>query len=162
MTLVDIPELVTLSGPGTELSKVEKALTDVGLRPPVFEDFELDPYDSHGLPSYTDPVTAHAAGKPNAGHTPGEPHPATLVISGEEQANPVPHHGEAYEPDTSVAFFTVAGHPDPVELAIKGTNWAVRMHTAPFTHKTRPSVEELLATAEETVEFLRSQVSNGG
>jgi hypothetical protein len=34
--------------------------------------------DDWGLPSYVDPLEAEKAGKPNAGHTPGTPHPGEL------------------------------------------------------------------------------------
>src|SRR5271156_6682764 len=48
--------------------------------------------DSHGLPSHRSPAVAEAAGVPNAGHTPGKPHPVT---------------GQSYVEDPRVSWITV-------------------------------------------------------
>lgn len=64
---------VVLSGHKRTEKQVRKALEDAG-----FTLVETRP-DNWGLPSYTDPITAEMAGKPNSGHTPGTPHPDALI-----------------------------------------------------------------------------------
>ena len=76
---------------------------------------------SWGLPSYRSAAEAHSAGKPNAAHTPGTPHPTT---------------GKAYAPDKRISFATVAIEADDPSTAlghasdaIAGSGWVARSHT---------------------------------
>ena len=161
---VQIPALVVVSGPGSELSTVEELLASAGAKVPQVDGVVFDKNSSHGLPSYPDPITAEAAGHPNAGHTPGTPHPATLRFKGEdgleERPNPVQHHGEAYEEDSSIAFLTVeCGDPNVVERVLQGRPWIVRMHIAPHEHRTAPDPEQLLAEMDALMAEYRRQTS---
>lgn len=159
---VEIPPLVVLSGPGNERDAIEQKLAEAGLKPPEVDGVAFDKHHDHGLPSYTDPVTAAQAGHPCAGHTPGTLVPENLTSPGGVLVpNPGGSHGQEYAPDPTIGFLTVAGHPDYAERAVAGTPWVVRMHTAPTLHKRRPSLEELVAAAEQLSAQIE-EVRNGG
>ena len=67
-----IPKVrIVASGPIGHRNQARQALTSAG--------FVVSPTeDTWGLPSWPDPITAHGQGAPNAGHTPGTPHPDTM------------------------------------------------------------------------------------
>jgi hypothetical protein len=115
------------------------------------------PHPGHGLPCYTDPLTAAKAGAPNSGHTPGTLHPADLdfhiapgdhkkvkvckekdcphVGQTEKRANPLTEHlGKRYEDDAGVTFVTCEWHrPDQIHDArfiAEGCGWTLRAVTA--------------------------------
>lgn len=117
---------IVLSGPKGYRSRVVSALRRAG--------YEIGPEDhGHGLPSYTDPVTAHEAKKPNSGHTPGTPHPAELVTIEDGKKVAVPHDcehvGDDYEDDPRIAWITCRGpHPDDAQRAAETLGWQERMH----------------------------------
>lgn len=119
------PAEVTLSGPVDTQAQCVAALKAAGMR--------LLHTESAGLPSHTDPITAREAGHPNAGHTPGTRHPVMLLtVDGEEFPNPVAetHGNEAYQPDPSVGFITVASdaHDTAHQIAV-AYGWRLRRHT---------------------------------
>jgi hypothetical protein len=125
------PGRLTFSGPVKKRPAFESLLLKNAFRleqPAEHADGTLSP-PGHGLPSYTDPLTAKKAGAPNSGHTPGTPHPAELhfhigpgdhkkarvcnerdcphVGQTEKRPNPLTeHHGKPYENDPSVTFVT--------------------------------------------------------
>lgn len=126
MKQIPTPAMCIVSGPATALDLCAQALYREGF-------IALLPHN-HGLPSYTDPITAHAAGAPNSGHTPGTLHPAQLTFlteaGPEERENPVPHAGEPYEDDPSIAFLAVpSDDPNRIASIVEPHGWSLRMHT---------------------------------
>lgn len=123
---------VVVSGNKRSEAQVRAALVTAGFALVSFPDPEpgKQPKDpTFGLPSYTDPIEAAKAGKPNAGHTPNTPHPSMLrwlvmegdhegctldadgsplpcehVGSTEWRGHDSPHVGEPYEPDQQICF----------------------------------------------------------
>lgn len=145
------------SGPGVDRDKVAAALTDAGF-PPVPEGIVLrwddKPHDDHGLASYPSPEHAAKAGVPNAGHTPGTPHPAT---------------GKQYVHDPRVAFITVPmpdhkrGKPRPLDAIAKvvtgaSNGWGLRLHTSPSLHaqEVDPNRDDMIAVRQE-LDMLRRE-----
>lgn len=122
---------IVLSGPNTFRHQVATSLKREG--------FEVGPEThGHGLPSYTDPITAHEAGKPNAGHTPGTEHPAELLaVEEDDDGNavhvPVPHDcedaGSPYEDDPDIGWVSARGlDVDRAQAVAQGFGWQLRMH----------------------------------
>ena len=67
-----IPQVrIVASGPISLRNQARQALVSGGFT-------VADTEESWGLPSWTDPITAHEQGAHNAGHTPDTPHPDTL------------------------------------------------------------------------------------
>jgi len=147
-----LPHLCIVSGPVTARDRVIGALGAAGL--------QARESDGHGLPSHPDPITAHANGAPNSGHTPGTPHPETLdfliaegdhdkgcTVSektgkpikcehiGQTETRPNPltkHHGADYVEDPSVGFLAVeCDDPDKVIGILADSGWMLRMHISP-------------------------------
>jgi hypothetical protein len=111
--------------------------------------FEID--DRHGehhwgFPSHRNHDEALLAGKPNAGHTPGTPHPVT---------------GAPYEPDLRVSFITARTVAEPglhsamlgdAELRLIPLGWTERSHWS----------KELAVLTKEQVQSLRGFVASVG
>lgn len=160
------PLACIISGPSSRKAACANALSSAGLTVSFIE--------GHGFPSYTDPVTAHAAGAPNSGHSVDGAHPTELeflVMPGdhgecgkkcehigqlEHRPNPVPseYHGQAYEEDPAISFYRVDGHPDDVMAVAEQHGWQHRATVSPrlHTHEEEPvdrKIEELRASIEE-------------
>jgi hypothetical protein len=122
---VDLLSIV-LSGPASFRGQAVSALRSNGLT--------VGPeLHGHGLPSYSDPITAHTAGKPNSGHTPGTEHPCILHTVADGERVEVPHDcpdaGSPYEDDPGIAWISAEGHdPDAAQTAVAGLGWTLRAH----------------------------------
>lgn len=156
MKQVSIPPMCIVSGPEEKKNLCVQALARAGLT-------VLIPHN-HGLPSYSDPLTAAAAGAPNSGHTPGTFHPATLLFHNgdgepEERENPLSEHvGSEYENDPTISFLAVpCDDPDRVSALAAEADWVLRMHTAAVLHheEEEMSVEDRLKRAEADLEIVR-------
>jgi hypothetical protein len=128
--------IAVFSGPIGQRGQAYQAIIGAGMRVIVSE-----PTESHGLPSYPDPLVAHEQGAPNAGHTPGTKHPATLrhfAGKGEDGTSVYesrPHEcenvGEDYEADTRIGFVTLTGSDSVLDAAARAATtvgWQLRMH----------------------------------
>lgn len=134
-------------------AQARKALAEAGLSV-IARDDKRHRQDDWALPSYTDPLEAHKAGKPNAGHTPGTGHPSVLThlrfgpghvhdadCDGQDHHEVRPHvcqHvGSPYARDDRIAFVgctvrcareaqgDLAGK---AHRAVAAIGWALRMH----------------------------------
>ncbi len=164
------PAICVVSGPSAKATNCAQALTAAGLTAVTPE--------GHGLSSHPDPITAHAAGAPNSGHTPGTPHPAELAFvvrkgdhekgctlgedgktrpcehlgQTEMRPNPLTEHiGAPYEDDPDIAFLACAcPDPDAVAAIVAPVGWMLRMFLAPIAHEQQPpGIEERLARLEQ-------------
>lgn len=158
MDFVTLPNQLVFSGPVKTLPAAHGAAVKAGLihvPDTVLEDGTVDP--SHGLPSYTDPVTAHDAGAPNAGHTPGTLHPTKLRRVGvkgelEEQDNPLAtYFGKPYKADPAIGFLTFTGDHEAV-AALETHGWQLRAHHVPTKqHVAEDPFNARLAALEQLV-----------
>jgi hypothetical protein len=141
---------MTFSGPIGVRDQVRQGLVGAGCRPLLEEATNL-----RGLPSYTDPLTAHEAGAPNSGHTPGTLHPSTLrhmVVDAsgapvrravgvndigeteyetvyEDREHVCEHVGKPYEADPRIGALTVVGEDIERPAYVVATfGWRLRSH----------------------------------
>lgn len=160
MTEVIQPAVMVFCGPVERRSDCARALISVGLAP--LPDHIQAEVHSWGLPSYTDPITAHEAGKPNAGHHVDQGHPAFidyLVQAGDHEegctvdtdgepvecihvghTEPRPHMceylGQPYEEDKSIGWLSVYGDAvNSAAAAATSAGWSLRLHSSPSVMK---------------------------
>ena len=147
-----VPGRAVFSGPAEKHSDCAQAFIGLGLAPaPLIEVQGPDgvarvPEDqhAHGLPSHASPEAAEAAGAPNAGHTPGTPHPDT---------------GGTYERDPKVDWIAVELPEDAAEAladlqrAATDHSYALRMHTSPSVRR----IEEI--TVEQRLERVEADMA---
>jgi hypothetical protein len=129
---LDNPVLV-FSGPAASRASVTQALSSAKL--PLV----VGGNHSWGLPSYADPIVAHAAGKPNSGHAVGGFHPAKLRgANGETIDHDCDNVGQPYEADPGVAFVAVYGDVDDeirTRSALAPFSWSLRLYRHPSSSR---------------------------
>lgn len=142
-----------ISGPASARALITQALGR--------EDLTVTEATDHGLPSYTDPITAHAAGAPNSGHQIDGLHPETLDYVADDgslqtRENPLTdYHGQAYEDDPAIGFLRVeCDDPDRVAALVADRDWQLRAHGTVLTPP-EPTVEEHLAAIDAHLEQIR-------
>lgn len=166
ITKVPTLPLMVFSGPVAQRADVHTALERAGFqhRPEGVGPDGLPADPSHGLPSYPDPLAASEAGKPNAGHTPGTLHPATLDFladdgeSVEERENPLTeHHGKPYGADPTIGFLTFLGDMvDTARPVAERYGWSLRMHRAAGVMPKLPPDPPVIAELKEELARLRA------
>jgi hypothetical protein len=125
MEQIDHPAIMVFSGPVADRSACGQALTAAGFT--LLPETVQEKAGSWGLPSYTDPLTAHAAGKPNSGHHINKTHPNQL----NHLEHKCDHVGEPYEPDTGIAWQAAWGEDvDKAIEAVRKVGWQLRLHTS--------------------------------
>lgn len=166
--------LCIISGPDDRRAGCARTLGAAG--------FEVLVPEGHGLPSHPDPITAHAAGAPNSGHTPGTPHPSELhfVVRkgdhgpdhpgcpgkgcdhiGQTEPRPTPLEdfvGQPYEDDPSISFLAVVtDHPDEAAGYARRAGWQLRATISPTlqTVESDRTDEERITAIERELAFLK-------
>ena len=156
MATITEPGYAVLSGPLVRRSDCVRALEGVGFTvlpgPPLPEDPTERQPPHRGLPSYRTPVEALEAGVPNAGHTPGTPHPDTE---------------EAYQGDPRIAFVDVQipdleDALDRIAELADGARFTLRAHY-PEQVITIPdlTIEQRLAQIEAHQAAIKAELRGG-
>jgi hypothetical protein len=174
MTQTFNQEIMVFSGPIDDRASCAQSLKAAGIT--LVPENIQEKAEGWGLPSYTDPITAHAAGKPNSGHHINEKHPSVLRYlkdeqkEGENKTEPRPHAcehvGEPYEADPGIGW--LAAYGDRVDTAkdlVEKFGWQLRLHTAKSMtavnandfqfQPTNVNEEELFARLEARYSVLR-------